>query len=151
MQYHTHLAFSGMVGLSMMDWAQVPDPTSYFFGLAIGALLPDIDHPKSKISNKVPILPSIISRFFTHRTFFHSLLFVGILTFLYGLLPASLVTGIIFGTASHILGDMLTPAGVKLFYPFGLYIRLPLTFKTGGSIEQICFFTFIFISYKLIS
>lgn len=146
LQYHTHLAFAGMVGLGVMDIVQKGDTSLYLAGLAIGALLPDIDHPKSKISRKIPIAPVLISAIFTHRTFFHSLLFLGLLSLLYGVAPSPLVTGLLVGAASHILGDMLTVSGVKLFYPFGNYIRLPFTFRTGGIVEQLCFLVFSYIT-----
>ncbi|MFS1519505.1 metal-dependent hydrolase [Bacillus sp. SCS-151] len=150
MQYHTHIAFSGMIGLSVVSLIPVTDPTMYIIGLTVGAILPDIDHPKSKISNKIPIIPSLVSTIFTHRTFFHSVLFLVCLTLLYGFFPQSIVTGIIIGAAGHIIGDMLTPAGVKLLYPFGNYIRFPFNFKTGGVIEQICFLLFTIVTIKLI-
>jgi inner membrane protein len=42
---------------------------------------------------------------------------------------------IITGLISHVILDMLTPKGVKLFYPIPLTVKLPITFKTGGLVD----------------
>lgn len=153
MQYHTHLAFGGMVGLAAAEYLPIGvgenDLILYGSGLLMGALLCDIDHPKSKISNKIPILPDVISLVFKHRTFFHSLLFLALLSLLYSVLPSILVTGLMIGVASHMLGDMMTSQGIQLFFPFGGYISLPLTFRTGGIVEQVLFLTFGWITYQI--
>ena len=36
---------------------------------------------------------------------------------------------------SHVILDMLTPRGVKLFYPLPMTIRFPIRFKTGGMVD----------------
>ncbi|HHW36814.1 MAG TPA: metal-dependent hydrolase [Bacillales bacterium] len=154
MQYHTHLAFGAVAGIAAVKFMNIDISDGmliYGGGVLLGSLLPDIDHPRSKISNKVPILPSVINLIFSHRSFFHSIVFVALLSLLYSApIPGSFVTGLIIGVISHMIGDMMTNKGIKLLFPFGSYISLPLTFRTGGIVEQILFFLFTIGAYGLL-
>ena len=103
----------------------------------VSSLLPDICHTGSKIGRKLKLLSLIIRLLFGHRTFTHSLLFIGIIVFLLNLIqtPTYYLVSIIGGMASHVILDMLTPRGVKLLYPIPLTIKFPFTFKTGGLVD----------------
>ncbi len=142
MQKKTHIAFGLALGTSawsFFDFSQA-DFFIYGAGIMLGSVLPDIDHPSSFISRKIPILPAVLSLFFRHRTFFHSLLFIGLLALV--MLPyvsGSFYFGILLGVASHLIGDMMTSRGVQLLYPWGKFIRFPITFRTGGVVENIIF------------
>lgn len=100
---------------------------------AFGALLTDIDHPKSTLISKPPVFNLIlipisqaISKIFGHRGITHSL--IGILLILGYALYLNSEKGnialkpyifvIISGYLSHIISDALTFDGVPLFYPF---------------------------------
>lgn len=49
-----------------------------------------------------------------------------------------LTAGLALGMVSHIIGDLLTIQGVRLWSPFSQKrFRLPFSFKTGGSIETL--------------
>ncbi|WP_249662120.1 metal-dependent hydrolase, partial [Lysinibacillus fusiformis] len=95
----------------------------------IGALLPDICHRGSKIGRTVPILAKLVNTVFGHRSITHSLLFLlFVMVALDTLIPYKAISiRIIIGMASHILLDMSTKKGVKLFFPATVYIRFPLT------------------------
>ena len=87
-------------------------------------LLPDIDHPKSFLGQRLKWVSKPIARAFGHRGFTHSLLAVfGLLTLFYlkvpesWIVPADAIQGMVLGYLSHILADMLTPAGVPLLWP----------------------------------
>lgn len=112
-------------------------------GLTIGSLLPDIDHPQSIISRQIPLIGMIISKLTRHRGLFHSLLGVGLM-FLLLIVPTGMVVqatgtrlayfgaaGLMIGYILHIVADMLTVGGVKLFYPWQRKIAIGL-FTTGG-------------------
>ncbi|WP_053017794.1 metal-dependent hydrolase [Staphylococcus haemolyticus] len=103
----------------------------------VSSLLPDICHTGSKIGRKLKLLSLIIRLLFGHRTFTHSLLFIGIIVFLLNLIqtPTYYLVSIIGGMASHVILDMLTQRGVKLLYPIPLTIKFPFTFKTGGLVD----------------
>lgn len=99
------------------------------FGSLFGSLLPDIDHPNSTISHKMPLLSKVITTFFGHRGMTHTFLVLFLTTFL-GLfstvyMPVVLQTtmvaffiGYAAGYASHLFLDALTPAGIPVFFPF---------------------------------
>lgn len=79
-------------------------------------LLPDIDHPKSFLGQRLSWISKPVARAFGHRGFTHSLLAVfGALTLFYlkvpdsWIVPADALQGLVLGYLSHILADMLTP------------------------------------------
>lgn len=105
----------------------------------VGALLPDICHSGSKIGKRLPILSKIINGLFGHRTLTHSLLFLGIIVFIMNTfsMNETLQTGVIVGMISHYILDMATKNGIKLFFPFSLTVRFPVTTRTGGKVETL--------------
>ncbi len=106
------------------------------------ALLPDLDHPKSVLGQRLPWISKPLSRLFGHRGFTHSLLAVA--AAVWGLnqslppdtLPMGVKDALIVGYLSHLLGDWLTPAGIPLFWPIKRRYRLPgWPLRSGGAIE----------------
>lgn len=117
------------------------DPVILLCAGTLGALLPDICHGGSKIGRSFPVLSKIINALFGHRTFTHSLLFLvlaGILLNALGVNEAA-SAGILVGMVSHLLLDMATKNGIKLFFPLKITIRFPLTATTGGAAEYAVF------------
>ena len=75
-------------------------------------LLPDIDHPKSFLGQRLKWISKPIARAFGHRGFTHSLLAVfGLLTLFYlkvpesWIVPADAIQGMVLGYLSHILAS----------------------------------------------
>lgn len=103
----------------------------------VSSLFPDICHTRSKIGRQFKLLSFFVNLIFGHRTFTHSLLFMGMIGFLLILIqtPPYYLVSIIGAIASHVILDMLTPRGVKLLYPIPLTIKFPFTFKTGGLLD----------------
>ena len=111
---------------------------------AVGALLPDIDHPNSIINQRLQIT-KIIGFIFRHRGITHSALAVALLMLLgYFLLDFEqnetninyiLFRAFIVGYISHIVADWMTVSGVPLFYPSKVMFRSPLPFSTGSFYE----------------
>lgn len=97
-------------------------------GALIGAMLPDIDHPQSKLGRKARPLSDIVYATMGHRAGTHSLLFVLVLSALVSLfsLPASV--GLAAGLLLHLIGDAVSYSsgrrlttrgvGVPLGWPF---------------------------------
>lgn len=94
-----------------------------------GSLLPDIDHPNSKMGRRMKPISKLINKLVGHRGATHTLLamvIVSLALFMLNLsLPLNLqpfgwsvVLGVTVGYFSHILLDALTPSGVPLFAPF---------------------------------
>lgn len=141
---------------------------------SIGSLLPDIDHPNSKISRENKLASSIINvgmqisrvitqillffcfwiskkrkeqllKGFEHRGIFHTLLMILLLYLLLGLVPlnnniwSSIKFALLFGYLSHLLMDMLTVSGVKLFYPFinhSFHLLPVVRLHTGNQVHE---------------
>lgn len=90
----------------------------------IGSLLPDIDHTKSWIGKLVYPIAKWLSKNYGHRTITHSIFFlIGI--YLISLFVEknfredfSVSTILFFAILSHFIFDMVTIAGIPLFYPF---------------------------------
>ena len=103
----------------------------------ISSLVPDICHAQSKIGRRFKLISYLIRMVFGHRTFTHSLLFIGIIIFLLYLIqtPNYYLSSIVLGLLSHVILDMLTPRGVKLFYPVPISVKFPVVFKTGGLVD----------------
>lgn len=130
----THIVGGILVGLIVTQALEINAGYSVVAG--VSALFPDIDQPTSKIGQRIPG-SFLIKLIFGHRNFWHSLL-AALLLFLAfsSFLPQHFAVLVLAGYLSHLLLDMLTPAGVPLFYPFTKRFSIPLT-KTGGLIEYL--------------
>lgn len=92
---------------------------------AVGAMLPDLDHPESALGRRLVLISVPLSACVGHRGVTHSLLAVAMLLSVLvavSTLPAYihlqwLIAPLIIGYLSHILGDGLTPSGVPLLWP----------------------------------
>ena len=115
------------------------DPVA--FGAAIlGALAPDIDHPKSTLGQMVKPLSTAISNIFGHRGVTHSALAIaGCLWVLHEHAAYQhLLIPFIVGYLTHLAGDLLTPAGLPLLWPIKRRRNFALpVLKTGGFSEQL--------------
>lgn len=112
-------------------------------GLIFGSLFPDIDKHNSYLSKKLKPLSMITSKVLKHREFTHSIVGTIIMSLIMNILlnGFDLATEVInilslsftIGIISHIFLDMLTPAGVVLFYPlYRKKVKL-LSFKTSNN------------------
>lgn len=136
----THIIGGIAAGLA---FAQITnyEPVLLLGAGAVGAIIPDICHGGSKIGRTFPVVSRIINTLFGHRTFTHSLIFLMLAALLFNaFLPNEAISaGLLAGMASHLLLDMATKKGIKLFFPFKITVRLPLTTKTGSAAESVIF------------
>lgn len=110
-------------------------------GASFGSLLPDIDHPKSKISKKAQTPAKLLSFAVGHRGWTHTLLvffFISALLFwtvnqigTATVLLNYLVFGFSIGYASHLLLDALTVSGIPVFKPFSEHSFRLAKLRTG--------------------
>ncbi|OLP65217.1 hypothetical protein BACPU_17510 [Bacillus pumilus] len=132
----------------MMGGIAAATAVAYYYGFepvtmaaagTVGALLPDLCHTKSKIGRKFPLLSTLISSVFGHRTFTHSLLFLLIIYLIAKTyIPNdSLSVGLLIGMASHLLLDAGTVNGIKFLFPATIKVRLPFYVRTGSTGEQV--------------
>lgn len=125
-----------------------------FIIVGFAALLPDIDHPDSLLGRRVKFVSVPLSYLQgdrrllpwnenTHsRGITHSIWpLAGCLYLIAG--QQSIAIAFAFGFCAHILGDALTPAGVRFLWPLSTVIRAPLTFRTGGLVEYLVTMTLV--------
>ena len=133
----------------------IPVNVYFLIGVSLGAVLPDIDEPKSLIGRKLAPLAFILRLFnLKHRTLSHSIIFA-LLFLIPGLfLPYpynAIVLGVGTGAVLHCVGDLLTISGLKYFlYPFKTELHLlpeKMRFRTGGLVEQVLILGLVGINY----
>ena len=137
MTYRTHILGGVAIGAVVTTAAGqgyfglTPLSTPAIFGTFIaamfGSVFPDIDQPKSKIGQQIPILSKLMRGTFGHRGFCHSLLFLLILHFLVvRFLPSMAFYSLVFclGAATHLFFDMFNSPGVPLFWPVKIRVRI---------------------------
>lgn len=101
-------------------------------GALLGALLPDIDHPRSYLGRLFRFISVPIYRLCGHRGFTHSLLaWLLIILFLTQLpnsywLSDTLIQAFLLGYLSHLVGDMLTAKGIHFLWPSKISFCFPI-------------------------
>lgn len=95
-------------------------------GAIFGSTIPDIDHPKSSISREHKATARCVNMMTKHRGIVHTPLFAVILYLIFDMLITNdkywfldvFNKGVFIGYISHLVLDMLNPAGIQAFYPF---------------------------------
>lgn len=159
----THLIGGATAAIGVMFLTTVPLEPSiiipYAVGAIAGSLLPDIDHPKSTVSRKVPILRSTfkvltsMSDSAEHRGMAHSILFAipWLIAAIFVKIPIiqSLCLGMFAGYVSHLTLDSLNPAGCPLLFPWKKKLRIG-KIRTGGFGEAISAILLVALSAGII-
>ena len=135
----------------------IPVNVYFLAGIALGAVLPDIDEPKSFIGRKLAPLAFLLRLFrLKHRTFSHSIIFalIVIIPSIFLPYPFNLFgIGAGVGSVLHCVGDLLTISGLKYFlYPKKTELHLlpkNLRFRTGGTVESIIIIGLVGINYLI--
>lgn len=122
---------------------------AFLFLLLFSALLPDLDHPRSYLSQKIPLLPSLLRFVFGHRGFVHSLwaafLFFLILLFW----QKALAWAVLIGYLSHLFADALTQEGLNFLAPFASF-RIQGFIRTGSFLETVFLGVIVLADFLLI-
>lgn len=135
----SHIALGAAAWFVVAPRFGLPALEPVSLGLAVfGALLPDIDHPKSWIGKRVWPVSAVFARAFGHRGLSHSLLAIaGCAALLLATdLPVGLTAPLVVGYLSHLAADLLTPAGLRLTWPMKGTWALPLC-RTGSPFEPL--------------
>jgi inner membrane protein len=166
-----HITGSPLTLADKVPLSLLIDKTVYYFAVAFGALLPDIDNARSMMGHRFGIISKEIQRIAGHRTIFHSLLGLAlgsllaiglerIVTYLlsqHGFeFPAAIVSdshlvffGVLFGCIMHIAADGLTLGGVPLLWPnrkrFGFPPNPHWRFRTGSWPEFVIVWSFMIL------
>jgi inner membrane protein len=131
------------VGVAAWAWAAphlgLPALDPVALALTIGgALLPDIDHPKSWVGRRARLISHPLAALIGHRGFTHSILAVitcGLLLRWRGL-GRAVVDPLVVGYLSHLAADLLTSSGLRLAWPLRRRFAIPLC-KTGSPGELV--------------
>lgn len=147
--FKTHIAFGFLFGVITIPYLSPLNQILFMALVMFGALLPDIDHPQSKLGSKF----KIIGYLFEHRGFFHSFLVMPLIALLIYYFTKSYTYAIplVIGYASHLVSDMITKEGIMPIHPFAR-LRLRGFIKTGGAFEYVIFLLVVlFAAYKTIN
>lgn len=139
MMFRTHVLFGIFCALLILSIYSLDDEIIFFGVFVLCSMLPDIDMPRSRIGRKHRIVSSLLNIVFGHRGFIHTLFpALGLFALLYSFGSFSLGAAAFLGYMSHLVLDMLTPGGIRLFYPFwGKEFRGFI--RTSGFLEYVFF------------
>lgn len=174
----THIATGIAAALTISYGQPLENQAVIVLVSAISSLIPDLDHPKGKINQKILLVKNnfyrvsfyvsvgIVFTYLYYLSKLKFLLFLGIGSFLVGISSHrgfthsivgflasttivslgkldygldSVYSGFIIGYFLHIVADLFTSKGVKLFYPLNNKISFPITIKTNSKFEKILF------------
>jgi membrane-bound metal-dependent hydrolase YbcI (DUF457 family) len=119
----THLGFAECCWFATSAVFDVHYGVPEVFAVAAASMLPDADYPRSWLGYQLGSVSKELNRLFGHRSFLHSLLALVLITLVLGAplwwLTGNLATGVavFVGCGSHLLADMMTLGGVRLFWP----------------------------------
>lgn len=142
MQGGVHMLAGALVGTSLSG------TPAGIFAAVLGALFPDIDTPESALGRRLPFFSLLGGG---HRGWTHSLL--GLILFSVPLLfifNTGIAVVFAAGYLSHLLLDMLNPAGVRIFWPIPLNMRfcsIPSKSAFWNSVLSIIFGIVLFIKW----
>lgn len=143
MLFYTHVAFSILLGLFSYEFLN--NQILFFACLILFSLLPDIDESGSFISKRIFMLPKILNFIFSHRKFFHSLLFLVLVYIFLNFFNQTVALSSLIGISSHLILDAMTKEGIYPLYPLKLKTRGPI--KTGKVFELIIFLIILAIIF----
>lgn len=143
MLFKTHIAFGFLVGLAALKIFNPLNTILFFSLILIGSVLPDIDHPKSKVGKKI----KLVGFLFEHRGFFHSFIFLALIHLAsYAFFRGNpFVLPLIIGYTSHLFIDCFNHLGIMPLHPFSKF-RIKGSIKTGTLLETVLFLCFIVFS-----
>ena len=143
MLFRTHIAFSFLIGLYVIDFLKT-NHILFMIILLFFSIFPDIDKGSSKISKKLKPF-SYLAALFGHRKIFHTIYFpiaIALTLFIFNLKLLSLA--VLIGYSLHLLLDLTTKKGVALLYPLSKK-RIKGFIKVGSLIENILFIILIIL------
>lgn len=158
----THVAAGMLIGGVVALYKLNFDPFSMetaicIVGGAIGGLLPDIDHPRSRIANcnVATKAAAVATRAVAgHRGIVHTPFFLLCAALICQTIymryemqepVVALVGGVLCGYATHIILDSFNKAGIMWLYPFSSSRFHLATVPTGGVIDRLLGILFLVI------
>ena len=134
----THMIIGCGVGILISSGAGIAPAIAGGFIGALAGLLPDIDHPNSRINRTFfGMIVGLPFRLAPHRTITHAIWIPLALVAVALTYPHWATITIAGAYVSHILADMITPRGVPLLYPVSRRAWGLGLVRTGGKLEQL--------------
>jgi len=149
MMWKTHLAFGFLTGLLLIGFFRPENQILFLSLCCLASVLPDIDHPESKVGSKV----KIIGKLFEHRGFFHGIFAIFIFSAISYFLFRQLIYAevVFYGYFSHLILDSITHQGIMPLHPISRF-KIKGLIKTGATAEYLIFSALILINiYKTIN
>jgi len=148
MRWNSHLVFGLLFGLMWISFFGVSNKYLFMGFVLFASLLPDVDHPESKIGKKIKPISWLISKVFGHRGVFHSIFpAIGIyLLFIYVFGWRIAGVGLCVGFMSHLISDAFTLEGINFLHPVSK-ARMQGFIRTGGLTEWVFFAIVCFLCY----
>ena len=137
MLFRTHALFGILVWFLLALFIEMP---LFVLGFALlGSIFVDVDSRGSKIGRRLWFLSWI----FKHRGIVHSLVGCVFVSLIVGVFNLWAGFGFFIGYVSHLVLDVLTPMGIRLFWP--LKFRVRGFIRSGSWVEDIVF-VFVLLS-----
>jgi len=151
MLFRTHLAFSFLAAMVLMQHVTVPNNITFLLVFLLFSVMPDIDEYSSKISKGTKPFSTLIQLMVRHRGIFHSiyvplLISVVLAVFHQTVLALAAITGYL----SHLLIDALSVQGIR---PLAPIINKPIKgfIRVNSILENILFLILvILVIYQLL-
>jgi len=149
MIFRTHLVFGLFLGLLFLRFFE-DDWIVFLFVVCLSSVLADIDNYRSKVGKNVKFFSWLLNKILGHRGFLHTIYPVIFIFLLFIVLKQDLIGyAFLIGYSSHLLIDMLTKRGLRLFYPLFKF-RIKGFIKSGGKLEFIIFYSVLFLDFLYI-
>lgn len=140
----THLCAGLCAGTAFALWSNLPLEQAGIAAAAglIGGVIPDLDHRKSKVTQKTGLFGFFSSHLFKHRGVLHTPIIYIILStiltmsFVHNPLIHAAIFGAFVGELSHLFLDMLNPSGIPLLWPITRKRISLLPIQTGGKMDR---------------
>lgn len=134
----THLAFAFLLGLLLLPYLKPSDKVLFFVFVLIGALIIDIDHPKSKLGRRFGFVSHIFKFLFGHRGLFHSIFFTLAASYFVYYFNNGYGAALFIGCMSHLIADGFTKQGINFLHPIAK-LHISGFIETGNFLETILF------------
>jgi inner membrane protein len=150
MQFKTHIAFSFLVSLFLIDFLKIKNQILFLIIVLFFSIFPDLDEHTSKISKKLRSISYITNSLFKHRSLFHSIWIPLILSSILFSINKIISIAILTGYISHLILDALTIKGLAPFSPI-INKKIKGFIKVNSLLDNLLFYLFVvIIIYKLI-
>ena len=146
MMFYTHLVLAFVIGLLSINYFHPSNVILFMVIVMFGGILPDIDHPKSKLGSYFKLINWLVK----HRGILHSLLILPVIALLLSYFNYSFISiPLIIGYIAHLIGDIVTKEGLMLLYPLSDF-RINGFIKVGGLLEKLIFIALLILSGYLL-